>query len=113
MAKITRSTESTIKDLEIHKERTERMEKQAEQEKQQAKAVDTFLKFAYCFPLDLKERFIEYYGQSMGKHFWGKYKGFCKTKSNTFIALIYTYGDMTTGNQQLFMQLINDYYKES
>lgn len=79
----------------------------------QAEIVDTFLKFSYCFPMDIKDRFIEYYGESLGNHFYKKFRYNCKKRENTFVAMVYTYGDMDSSNQEIFMKIVNDYYKES
>lgn len=80
--------------------------------KEQAKTVDTFLKFCYCFPYDIKDRFINTFGESMGKHFYKKYRGYCKKKEDNFTAMIYTVGDMTPSNKALFMEMVNKYYTD-
>lgn len=97
----TRNTQSIVNDLNTHKMRTN---------KEQAKTIDTFLKFAYNFPLDIHDRFKEYYGESLGAHFYKKFRGHCKKRENTFTAMIYTVGDMSNGNKETFMKMVNDYY---
>lgn len=79
--------------------------------KKEVNTVDTFLKFCYNFPFDIKERFIEYYGESLGNHFHKKFEGYTIKRENSFFGMVEMYQNMTTNNQIIFMEIVNDYYK--
>jgi len=79
--------------------------------KNQSKSVNLFLRFCYNFPFDIKDRFAEYYGKSLGEHFYRKFLGYTKDLPNSFYGMIRMYSEMTDNNREIFIKLINDYYK--
>lgn len=74
-----------------------------------AESVHGFLQFCYCYPYNIEMRFVDTYGESLGKHFYDKFK----RHKNNFVGMIYMFSDMDHDNAKLFIEMIDKYYTET
>lgn len=78
----------------------------------EAKTANKFLSFCYNYPMDIKDRFLKYYGENLGNHFYKSFQYNVSRVPNTFYGMIDTFSGMTTDHQETFMKMVNDYYEE-